>query len=224
VKKQTKHVLVRLLETRLYYFKLYFCLLGYRIVSSVGCRKQEAPVRIATVMNACPIFFNLPANVVLKIAVFCVVTPCVLLARRTSGRNLLIDIYHENGGSRFFRNVDNYQTVRGHIPEDTNLHNVNPKCRVVCVEPFLYVVSFAAGVICWCCNTSWTRTWAHVNGLRMQHLAFCKEQPPTVLGVCVSSLYLCPKNRNLHDCCRYELRLCRLAHRLLVTACTTCSP
>jgi len=148
------HVLVRLLETYLYFFKLYFCLLGYRIVSSVGRRKQEAPVRISSVMNTCLICFNLTSNVVLKIAVFCVVTPCVLLTTATSGRNLLIDIYHENGGSRFFWNVDNYQTVQGHIPEGTNLHSVNSKCHAVCVEPFLYVVSVAVGVICRCCYTS----------------------------------------------------------------------
>ena len=117
-------------------------------MSSVGCHKQEAPVRISTVMNICLMCFNLTAIVVLKIAVFCVVTSCVLLARTTCGRNLLIDIYHENGGSGFFRNVDNYQTVRGNIPEDTNLHSVNPKWHVVCVEPFLYVVSVAVGVIC----------------------------------------------------------------------------
>jgi len=89
-------------------------------VSSVGFYSQEAPVRISAVMNACLICSNLTANVVLKTAVFCVVIPCRLVARTTSVRNLLFDIYHANGGSRYFRNVDNYQTVRGHVPEDIN--------------------------------------------------------------------------------------------------------
>jgi hypothetical protein len=105
-----------------------------------SCRNQEAPVRICTVMSACLICFNLTANAVLKIAVFCVVTPCGLLARITSGRSLLIDIYHGDGGSKYLRNVDNYQTVRSHIPKDTNLHRVNHKCHKIYVEPFLCVI------------------------------------------------------------------------------------
>jgi hypothetical protein len=166
-------------------------------VSSVGCRNQEAPVRIATVLKACFVCFNSTANVLLKIAVFCVVTPCGLLARTASGRNLLFYIHHENGGSRYLQNVDNYR-----------LYGATSQKTLIFIVITPNAIKYRL-----CRFYTWyvdvVKPRKHTAGHTPLVFVCSKEQPP---AVCVSSLYLCPTSRNAHGYWRYELRLYRVAH------------